>query len=231
MELLTTREFNGVALDCYKADNETDGFWATREQIGRLLEYENPNDAIKIIHLRHADRLDKFSTRFNLNQVEGDRTVTREIIVYNFKGFLEICRYSDMPKADAVIDFAWNVMDEIRRTGSYNSKLEAGKMLLHELENPKYPLSERDRRKMLSEAVYLLTGTRPDEHFYSCRDIAKELLITEKRVFKKALSAGIIKPEENIYGFWDKNCEWFFNETGREKILEQFASLKYWWLK
>ena len=33
MELLTTKEFNGVALDCYKADNEGDGFWATRKQI------------------------------------------------------------------------------------------------------------------------------------------------------------------------------------------------------
>ena len=50
MDLLTTREFNGIALDCYKADNETDGFWATREQIGRLLEYENPRMAIAKIH-------------------------------------------------------------------------------------------------------------------------------------------------------------------------------------
>ena len=33
MELLTTKEFNGVALDCYRADDEGDGFWATREQI------------------------------------------------------------------------------------------------------------------------------------------------------------------------------------------------------
>ena len=228
MELLTTREFNGVALDCYKADNETDGFWATREQIGRLLGYKNPSDSIAKIHNRHKENLDRYSGMDKLSTPEGG---TQETVIYNFKGFLEICRYSNQPKAEAVISFCWEVMDEIRRTGSYNSKLEAGKMLLHELENPKYSLSERDRRKMLSEAVYLLTGTRPDEHFYSCRDIAKELHITEKRVFKKALSAGIIKPEENIYGFWDKNCEWFFNETGREKILEQFASLKYWWLK
>lgn len=42
MDLLMTRKFNGVQLDCYKADNEQDDFWATREQIGRLLEYAEP---------------------------------------------------------------------------------------------------------------------------------------------------------------------------------------------
>ena len=29
--------------------------------------------------------------------------VTREVIVYNFKGLLEICRYSNQPKANAVM--------------------------------------------------------------------------------------------------------------------------------
>ena len=230
MELLTTREFNGVALNCYKAGNQADGFWATREQIGKLLEYENPNDAIRLIHARHFDRLDKFSTSFKLNRVEGEREVEREVIFYNFKGFLEICRFSNQEKANAVMDFAWEVMDEIRRTGSYNDKLEAGKMLLHAIENPEYPLNECDRRKIISKAMYLISGVKLDENFYSCKDIAKELNITEKRVFNKALNAGIIKPEDNVYGFWDKNYDWFFTELGREKILEKFASLKYWWL-
>ena len=51
MNLLTTKEFNGVALDCYKAENEADGFWATREQIGRLLGYEYPDVAISKIQV------------------------------------------------------------------------------------------------------------------------------------------------------------------------------------
>ena len=54
-----------------------------------------------------------------MSQVEGNRTVTREVIVYNFKDLLEICRYSNQPKANAVMDFLWAVADEIRRTGSY----------------------------------------------------------------------------------------------------------------
>ena len=119
MNLLMTKEFNGVALDCYKAENEDDGFWVTREQIGRLLGYSNPDTAVKNIHLRNVDRLNKFSTQLKLSQVEGNRTVTREITVYNFKGFLEICRFSNQPKADDVMDFAWNVMNEIRQKGIY----------------------------------------------------------------------------------------------------------------
>ena len=42
-------------------------------------------------------------------------------MVYNFKGLLEICRYSNQPKANAVMDFLWNIADEIRRTGNYQS--------------------------------------------------------------------------------------------------------------
>ena len=44
---------------------------------------------------------------------------TQDTTVYNFKGLLEICRYSNQPKADAVMDFLWNIADEIRRTGFY----------------------------------------------------------------------------------------------------------------
>ena len=107
MELLTTREFNGVALDCYKADNETDGFWATREQIGRLLGYKNPSNSIAKIHNRHKKNLDQYSGMDKLSTPDGG---TQETTFYNFKGFLEICRYSKQPK-----------MDEIRRTGSYGT--------------------------------------------------------------------------------------------------------------
>lgn len=118
MELLTTRKFNGVALDCYKAENQDDGFWATREQIGQLLGYKNPRIAISIIHKRHKENLDRYSSVIILNTEAGER----ETVIYNFKGFLEICRYSKQPKAEAVIKFCWEVMDEIRRTGSYGKE-------------------------------------------------------------------------------------------------------------
>ena len=225
MELLTRREFNGVALDCYKADNEDDGFWATREQIGQLLG--SSKETIASIHKRHKKVFAKCSKTMRIN--------SQETIVYNFRGLVEFCRRSKCSSANAVWDSFTDKVTEgflkIRRTGSYNSQLEAGKMLLRVLEKSEYQLSGRERRRILSDATYLISGERFDERFYSCKDIAKELNITEKRVFNKALNKGIIRTEDNVYGFWDKNQEWFFNELGHEKMLELFASLKYWWLK
>ena len=126
LQLYTTKEYNGLEFDCYVESGRecTGDFWATRTQIGELLGYENPNDAIRFIHNRNKERLDRFSTSVKLNGVEGSRTVTREVTVYNFKGLLEICRYSNQPKADAIMDLLWEIADEIRQTGSYSVKRE-----------------------------------------------------------------------------------------------------------
>ena len=122
--LVKQTKFEGVELDCYVEPTQEDkgNFWATREQIGRLLEYAEPEISVANIHNRHSERLDKFSTLIKLIRVEGGREVLREVTVYNFKGLLEICRYSNQPKADAVMDWLWEVADEIRRTGSYSLK-------------------------------------------------------------------------------------------------------------
>ena len=120
--LVKQAEFDGVELDCYVKPKQEDkgDFWATREQIGRLLGYSDPVDAIKKIHKRNAERLDKFSRGDKLSLHEEGRTVFRKVTLYNFKGLLEICRYSHKPKANAVMDWLWEVADEIRRTGSYS---------------------------------------------------------------------------------------------------------------
>ena len=122
LQLVTSKQFNGITFDCYqdKTDFDAQDFGATREQIGALLEYVDPEVAITKIHERHKKRLDKFSTVTKLTRVEGGRTVTRDVIMYNFKGLLEICRYSNQPKAEAVIDFVWGIADEIRRNGFYS---------------------------------------------------------------------------------------------------------------
>lgn len=121
LQLVTSKQFNGIILDCYQEEGKIDPteFYATREQIGLALGYEYPNDSIRKIHDRNKERLDKFSTSVKLTGVEGDRTVTREVTVYSFKGLLEICRYSQQPNANAVIDVLWEIADEIRRNGSY----------------------------------------------------------------------------------------------------------------
>ena len=62
-----------------------DDFCATREQIGRLLGYEYPREAIGKFHNRNKKRLDKFSTEVILG-TEQNRTTTRKVVVYSFKG-------------------------------------------------------------------------------------------------------------------------------------------------
>ena len=130
LTLMMSKQYGNVTFDCYvDRENQSEDFWATREQIGQLLGYEKPNEAIAIIHHRNKERLDKFATPFNLKRVEGTRTVTREVTIYNFKGLLEICRYSNQPKANAVMDWLWNVADEIRKTGMYATSAKVDEIL------------------------------------------------------------------------------------------------------
>ena len=128
LQLLTSKQFNGATLDCYVEQGQTHSgdFWATREQIGLLLGYAYPREAIGKIHQRNKERLDKFSGEVNLTTPSGTQATT----VYNFKGLLEICRFSNQPIANQVIDCLWEIADEIRRTGMFVSE-----GLLEQLQN------------------------------------------------------------------------------------------------
>ena len=108
--------------------------------------------------------------------------MTREMTVYSFKGLLEVCRYSNQPKANDVMDFLWNVADEIRRTGSYGvnrvnrtdlvptehtAQLEMKKreldikgaeILKAMLDAPAFPLTDESKAVIGHEIVKLITG-------------------------------------------------------------------------
>ncbi|MBR0315840.1 MAG: hypothetical protein IJQ99_03165 [Synergistaceae bacterium] len=186
LQVLTTKNFNGVDFNCYRADGQDNGdFWATREQIGQLLEYENPNIAIGIIHQRNADRLNKFSTLIKMNKVEGTRTITRDVIVYNFRGLLEICRYSNQPKADAVMDFLYDIADEIRRTGYYGL---SGKKQEEE-QKPKLDYLSRSRERTafkIFDAVFNTTGAELSES-----DVKKVLALD--KIFKSSTGLSLLE--------------------------------------
>lgn len=174
MQLLTTKHFNGYALDCYvEPEQDTDNFWATREQIGMLLEYSDPDNAITIIHRRNKKRLDKFSTGVKLTQVEGGREVTREVIVYNFKGLLEICRYSNQPKADAVMDWLWEVADEIRRTGSYSTRRSCGSLSSFKAAEALISKAVRCKTKADRQEVIALDKVFQGVYGYSALEVAE----------------------------------------------------------
>lgn len=74
--------------------DEDSNIYMTRKQIGEALEYSDGGRGIRVIHSRNKDRLDKFSTTVEISQLEGNRMVTRDTIVYTERGIAEVVRYS-----------------------------------------------------------------------------------------------------------------------------------------
>lgn len=114
LQLIKSENFGAVECDFYRKD---DDICMTREQIGAALEYGSPRKAIEKLHLSHKERLDKFSTIMLLpTPVAGGGA--RNTTLYNRKGIMEICRWSQQPKADAFMDWAWDVIDGLMSKGS-----------------------------------------------------------------------------------------------------------------
>lgn len=111
MTVITSKPFGALNVDVYQNDKHQ--YYMTREQIGAALEYNNPNKAIQNIHVKNTDRLDPLSTFLKLRKVEGGITKEREYIVYSLRGVMEICRLSRQPKADAFMDFCWDIMESL----------------------------------------------------------------------------------------------------------------------
>lgn len=107
LEIISRTRFDNVPLDIYSG-NDTP--YITREQAGQALEYANPQKAIDNLHGRHKDRLDKFSVTLALRATDGKFYDT---VVYSLKGVMELCRHSHQPKADAFMDFTWDIMERL----------------------------------------------------------------------------------------------------------------------
>lgn len=116
MTVITSKPFGALSMNVYEDNNHQ--YYMTREQIGTALEYNNPNKAIQNIHVKNTDRLDPLSTFLKLRNVEGGITKEREYIVYSLRGVMEICRLSRQPKADAFMDFCWDIMESLMRGDS-----------------------------------------------------------------------------------------------------------------
>lgn len=110
LQLVKSENFGAVKCDFYK--NEMKEVLMTREQIGAALEYSNFSDAIRKIHERHKERLDLFSVQDKMTGTDGKFYMT---YLYNAKGIMEICRWSQQPKADAFMDWVWDIVDGLRK--------------------------------------------------------------------------------------------------------------------
>lgn len=116
MTVITSKPFGALNVDVYRNDKHQ--YYMTREQIGTALEYSDPRIAIYKIHQRNADRLDPLSSVTKLVTQVGNHTEERELFCYNLRGVMEICRFSRQPKADAFMDFCWDIMESLMRGDS-----------------------------------------------------------------------------------------------------------------
>ena len=108
-KVLTSR-FGNLKINVLKTEQHEPGI--TRRQLGEMLEYSDPQNAIDVIHRRNQGRLDPLSVPVKLTGTDGKAYDTR---VYGFKGVLEVCRYSQQPNANAVMDWAWETLDKLRK--------------------------------------------------------------------------------------------------------------------
>ena len=240
LQLVASRHFDNVILDCYQEigqDNQQE-FFATREQIGLALGYENPRKAIKDIHERHKERLDRFSHVVKLSyrtrgaQNEPPSTNQQNTTVYNFKGLLEICRYSQQPNANKVIDVLWEIADEIRRTGSYNASISkdelefrnkqldehrreqdllGAQILQSMIDKELFPLTPETRTVFAHEVFKLVTGhsylgmlPECSEKWYTAGEIGEAVGLSANMVGRIAKANGLKAHdgESNEYGRW-----------------------------
>lgn len=109
LKLITTETFGDLSCNFYR--NMNDDILLTREQIGIALDYKYPDDALSKIHKRHSDRLDPLSTVARLASTDGKYYDT---ILYNERGVMEICRWSNKPKANIFMDWVWDIIEKYR---------------------------------------------------------------------------------------------------------------------
>lgn len=107
LQLIRSESFGAVECDFYRKDDE---ICMTREQIGAALEYGSPRKAIEKLHLSHRERLDKLSAIMMLPSPAAGGGA-RNTTLYTRKGIMELCRWSQQPKADAFMDWVWDIMD------------------------------------------------------------------------------------------------------------------------
>lgn len=142
LQLIETRNINNATVDGYFGQEEV---WFTRNQIGSALEYDEPVKAVGKIHLRHKERLDRFSRVLQFDTPSGKQ----EGFVYNIQGVFEICRWSRQPKADMIMDALYDMAMSIMR-GEWERKPHQATKKVSDTPKLKKPEADWSRVAMLS---------------------------------------------------------------------------------
>lgn len=214
---------NGVSCDFY--GDGLGEFFMTRRQIGEALGYDDPQKSIEVIHRRHGERLDRFSTSVKLTGVEGGREVQREMVLYSAKGVYEICRWSRQPAADAFFDRVYDILEGLR-TGKLRASLlpkqDQATIAMREniertvvewfetieaaLRSERYYLVPRSSQEQYRKPLEQTLGIYDNNYYYIHGRIASELYREVRPTFQRnsfyavLMAAGILAPRpEGMY--------------------------------
>lgn len=195
--LIKSSNFGNVKCDFWQ--NDTSDILMTREQIGLALEYSDPRIAIYKIHERHKDRLDKYSVVTNLTTTDGK---TYQTYLYNSKGVMEICRWSQQPKADVFMDWVWEVVESIRKHGAYMTPETIEKVLL----NPDTIIQlatalkeERQRRLALEPKAEQFDKFISGENYQDMNTVAKAIGWGRNKLFAELRERKILMRDNKPY--------------------------------
>ena len=198
---ILTSQFGSLAITVVKAGQSEPGI--TRKQLGEMLGYENPVFAIKDIHVRHAARFDD-GAKCAIIKMPDSLGREQETCIYTFKGVLEVCRYSNQPKANAVIDWAWDTLDRLRK----------GEILV----SPSQKIESLKTRLLLAEQKLQLFEEYNADFLYDFDQVAAAMKIYRKPPFgashlkrwladKKILCSAHFKNDKPIQRYID--LDWF----------------------
>lgn len=192
LQLVKSENFGTVQCDFWQDDKGD--ILMTREQIGRALEYSDPQKAIDNIHSRNKDRLDKFSVTLKLRATDGKMYYTK---LYTAKGIYEICRFSRQPKADKFMDWVWDVVESIRKHGAYMTPQRIEEVLLNPDTIIQLATALKEEQQKRLEAERLTNQIAVSENSILVRELAKVaskkgIVIGEKRLWNKLREWGLI---------------------------------------
>lgn len=210
MTVITSKSFGTLKVDVYQNDKHQ--YYMTREQIGRALECKEPRKYIAKIHERNADRLDPLSSVVNLTTEVGNYTQERQTYMYSLRGVMEICRLSRQPKADAFMDFCWDIMESLMRGDSVlatpqmdaalskkfidvrlHALFDSVKNLQSELDSTKKDLSDRieEARATSNEALNVISSVSQCVHQIKDKQMDNAIRsknYTPRNVFREEMS-------------------------------------------
>lgn len=152
LKLVKQGEFLGTRYDFYV--DEENNIYMSRTQIGYALQYKNPQDAIKKIHLRHYEKLQQRYVEVvgdNLSPRPRDLGKKTSIFMYDERGILDVIRWSTTEIADQYFDWVYDIIQSIKKNGYYITSEKDKKWLGIRNESKEARRYETDQIKLFVE--------------------------------------------------------------------------------